>query len=227
MAVGYYELLRFQVRARELRELFRQRTTHQGRFGSSNFTGYPIIPFTVNSDTSIYVGCLEETAWVRIEGVATKDTSSGIRRYFSDRFSEGLRNYVIDLENCRLIDSTFIGILTGLAGNIAEDDGGNQGEVKVIHSNERNTRSICKLGLDNLIKIEKDGNGSTELENRISEHLDPLEDEDEVDDRAEKEDMIIKAHEDICSANEENYEKFSDVLRFLRKDLDGGATNNN
>ena len=175
----------------------------------------------VSSDTSIFVGNLDNTAWVRIVGVATKDTSACIRRYFSEKFSQGLRNFVIDLGQCRLIDSTFIGILTGLAGNIAEE--GNSGEVKVIHTNERNEKSICKLGLDNLITIDREGSGSEEMESRIGTSLNLLA-EEELD-KVEKTTMILRAHENICSANEENEEEFVDVLELLRVDLDKSAGN--
>jgi len=165
----------------------------------------------VNSNTSIYVGCLDNTAWVRIVGVATKDTIIGIRQYFSDNFSNGLRNFVIDLEECRLIDSTFIGVLTGLAGNIVDDE--SDGEVKLIHANERNEKSICKLGLDNLLTLDKNG----EFEERIEQCLNPLESaEMETSQKAE---VILKAHEDICSVNEKNAEEFQDVVSLLRDNI--------
>lgn len=162
----------------------------------------------MNSNTSIYVGCLDNTAWVRIVGVATKDTIIGVRQYFSDTFGKGLRHFVIDLEECRLIDSTFIGMLTGLAGNIVDD--GSDGEVKLIHANERNEKSICKLGLDNLLTIDRDG----ELEEHVEECLNPL--ESKKIETSEKADVILKAHEDICSVNEENAEEFRDVVSLLR-----------
>lgn len=173
----------------------------------------------MTSDTSIFVGCVDDqTAWVRIEGVATKETSGCVRRYVTEKFASGLRHFIIDMEMCRLIDSTFIGILTGLAGKIA--DAGDKGEVELIRTNERNAKSICKLGLDNLIKIHKEGCkcSAEELEEQVQSSLDRLETEDQ--DKSEKSRMILKAHEDLCSANDENTEEFKDVLHFLRKDAE-------
>ncbi|MDF1815482.1 MAG: STAS domain-containing protein [Verrucomicrobiales bacterium] len=169
----------------------------------------------MNTDTSIFVGSLDDIAWVRIEGVATKDTASGIQGYFSETFSRGLRNFTIDLKDCRLIDSTFIGILTGLAGSIASE--GNSGEVKVIHPNERNEKSICKLGLDNLITIDRDGSSACEMESLISQSLHPLYGGEMS--KVEKASLILDAHEKICEANEENRSVFKDVLKFLKQDL--------
>ncbi|MDF1751853.1 MAG: STAS domain-containing protein [Verrucomicrobiales bacterium] len=170
----------------------------------------------MSSDTSIFVGSLNDIAWVRIDGVATKDTSSCIRSFFSDRFAQGLRKFIIDLKDCQLIDSTFIGILTMLAGNVTAE--GECGEVKVIHPNERNVKSICKLGLDNLITIDCGGEESKDLETLIASSLDRLESEDI--DKIEKSTMILDAHETICSANEKNRQEFGDVLTYLREDLD-------
>ncbi len=166
------------------------------------------------SDTSIFVGSLHDVAWVRIDGVATKDTCSGIRGYFSRSLSEGLRSFVIDLEDCKLIDSTFIGILTGLAGKVVDDEG----EVKVIHPNERNEKSICKLGLDQIIHIDRDGTESEDLEIEIEGCLECLSAEGDLN-KLEKTDMILKAHEDLCAANECNREEFGDVIGFLKEDL--------
>lgn len=171
----------------------------------------------MNDETSIFVGRIDKTAWVRIEGVATKDTSIGIKHYFNDKYGEGFRHFIVDLGACRMIDSTFIGILTGLAGNIAEEESG--GDVKVIHTNERNEKSICKLGLDSMITIERGGIDSEEVENQIKKRLDPLDFDEELD-IAQKTAVILEAHEEICSANEENVEEFCDVLSLLRKELD-------
>ena len=182
----------------------------------------------MNSDTSIFVGCHNDTAWVRIEGVATKDTSSGIRRYFTESFEEGLRSFIIDLEECRFIDSTFIGILTALAGNIAASSSPgsslNRGGVRVVHPNERNEKSICKLGLDNLITIDRDGRDSAEVKRHVQPCLNRLEC-GESPDKLEKAAMILHAHEVICSANTKNQEEFADVLDFLRKEVDQSSKN--
>ena len=164
----------------------------------------------MSSDTSIFVGALDDVAWIRIEGIATKDTSCGIRGYLSDLLDDGLQNFVIDLEECRLIDSTFIGILSGLAGKLVN------GEVKVIHSNERNEKSICKLGLNQLITIER-GGLEAEDEEKARACLDLL--DAPVEEKNDKASIILQAHEDLCAANEKNVEQFGDVLDFLRKDL--------
>ena len=169
------------------------------------------------------MGCLNDVAWVRIEGDATRDTSGGIRRYLTDAFEEGLRKFIIDLEQCRLIDSTFIGILSGLAGKIARQ-GDCTDAVKVIHSNERNEKSICKLGLNHMITIVRDGPDSEDLEKEARSCLDLL-DDDDPSDKTEKASMILRAHEDLCAANEENEDEFRDVLNYLRQDLDNSTSN--
>ncbi len=168
----------------------------------------------MNSDTSIFVGRLDNVVWVRIEGIATKDTSCGIRQYFSESLKEGHREFIIDLEECRMIDSTFIGILTGLAGKLEE------GAVKVIHPNERNQKSICKLGLNTLITLEPDG---VESEDEARTRLDPLLDDER--ERVQQAAVILQAHEELSSINERNAADFKDVLDYLRRDLESITKN--
>lgn len=174
-------------------------------------------------DTSIFVGCLNDVAWVRIEGDATRDTSGGLRRYLTEAFEKGLRKFIIDLEQCRLIDSTFIGILSGLASKIARQGDGADA-VQVIHTNERNEKSICKLGLNHMITVIHEGLDSEDLETEARSCLNLL-DDDEPLDKTEKASMILRAHEELCAANEENMEEFRDVVNYLRKDLENSTSN--
>jgi anti-sigma B factor antagonist len=170
----------------------------------------------VSSNTSIYAGSQGRTAWVRIEGDATKDTAGGLRRYLSETFSSGLRNFIIDLKDCKKVDSTFIGILVGLAKQLDTEEA-KEGKIRLLHANSRNSTSITKLGLHNRIDFAKNGRDFEELESQIGSELKPLPEEEM--DKFQKSKMVLKAHEDLCDANEENEGIFSDLLFYLRRDL--------
>ncbi len=169
----------------------------------------------MSSKTSIYAGTLGGTAWVRIVGDANKDTTGGIRRFFANKFSDGLRTFIIDLESCEKVDSTFIGIVIGLAKRMEKEKV--EGKVNIIHANDRNTTSISKLGDHDRIKLRQHGRGFEELESSICTHLVQLPDEEM--DKVQKSTMILEAHEDLCDGNEENEGQFSDLLFYLRRDL--------
>lgn len=167
--------------------------------------------------SSILVGCLGSVAWARIEGRATQESCGNVKRFLRDQFDEGFREFVIDLQGCNGIDSTFIGMLYRLACDV--DDKGENGNVEVINPGERNTKAICKLGLDRKIKIDRDGSSWAKEQELIKENLqNPL--RCDTLDKRERAEMILDAHEALSAANDENKNRFCDVLDYLRKDIE-------
>ncbi len=66
-----------------------------------------------------------------------------------------------------------------------------------------------------MIRIDRDDEKFKDLELRVSTCLDRLADVNL--NKSEKASMILEAHEDICSINEDLEEEFRDVLDFLRR----------
>lgn len=171
----------------------------------------------VSAENSILVGCVGSVAWVRIEGPANHGNADCIRQFLQGRFREGWRQFVIDLENCGGIDSTFIGMLYRLAATVAEEDDG--GGVEIINPSERNERSIRKLGLDSLIRIDPAGKRWRAEQELVRQNLGqpnscpPLSRQDHAE-------MVLDAHEALAAANQENEKRFCDVVEFLRQDVE-------
>lgn len=156
-------------------------------------------------------------AWVRVQGPASHENANCIRQFLRSRFEKGWRKFVVDLEESKGIDSTFIGMLYQLAADVAEED--EDGIVEIINPGERNERSIRKLGLDALIQIDSEGVRWKEERELVRENLmqpiscPPLSKEDHAE-------MVLEAHEALAAANEENEQRFCDVVEFLRQDLE-------
>ena len=166
---------------------------------------------------SILVGCLGSVAWVRISGAANHHNAGCVRDFLSSCFEKGWRSFVVDLDDNKGIDSTFIGMLYRLACRVDGDE--KKGTVDVINPGERNASSIRKLGLDRLINV--DGKNERWLDERklVEENLmqplpcSPLE-------KTEHTEMVLDAHEALVAANEENRSRFCDVIEFLKQDLE-------
>ena len=171
----------------------------------------------MSAENSILVGCLGSVAWVRIEGCANHENAACIKDFLRGRFDKGWRKFVIDLKECRGIDSTFIGMLYRLAVLVAEDS--EEGAVEVINAGERNSKSIKKLGLDSFIQIDQDGSRWGDEQRLVAEnlqqpyHCPPI-------GKLEKTQLMLDAHEALITANEENRSRFCDVVDFLKQDLD-------
>ncbi len=170
---------------------------------------------------SITVGCLESTTWVQVDGRAGQGNCGNVKKFLRDRFDEGLRNFVIDLENCSGIDSTFIGMLYRLAVDVEQT--GEQGGVHVVDACERNAKSITKLGLDSKIQLHAEASEWSELKERISSVLLPAAGDSALE-KTERADMIIECHEALAEANSENRKRFNPLLSLLRKEQDEEET---
>lgn len=171
----------------------------------------------MNSEESIRVGCLGAVAWVKVSGTANHESAACIKQFLASRFEKGWRRFVIDLGECPGIDSTFIGMLCRIARRVA--DTGEEGGVEVINPGERNAKSIRKLGLDRYIQIDLEGARWTRERDLVAENLakpsacSPL-------DRVEHAEFVLKAHEALIAANEENRSRFCDVVEFLKQELE-------
>ena len=123
--------------------------------------------------------------------------------------NRGHREFIVDLKNCPVMDSTFMGTLAGMALRLREIG---QGQLHVINLNERNSELLQNLGLDQLFVIESpsakgvDTETGTAIENQS----------DGRDDRAR---TMLEAHEALVEADPENITKFKDVLDYLKQDL--------
>lgn len=173
--------------------------------------------------SSILVGCLGSVAWARIEGRGNHDSCGHIKRFLRDQFEAGFRSFVIDLQNCNGIDSTFIGMLYRLACDVETED--EKGSVEVINPGERNEKAICKLGLDSKIKVNCDSSAWKKEQELIEENLQNPLCCDSLN-KQEHAEMILDAHEALAAANEENQNRFCDVLDYLRKDIESQKDNN-
>ncbi len=166
---------------------------------------------------SILVGCIGSVAWVRISGAANHHNAGCVRDFLTSCFDKGWRRFVVDLDDNKGIDSTFIGMLYRLACKVDGDD--RKGGVDVINPGARNASSIRKLGLDRLINV--DGNNERWLDERLLVEQNlmntlpcvPL-------DKTEHTEMVLDAHEALVAANEANRSRFCDVIEFLKQDLE-------
>ena len=164
----------------------------------------------MNTEPSILVGTADRTVWVRVEGKGSFLNSTGLKEFTKEMTNRGYREFVVDLNSCPVMDSTFMGTLAFVALRL-RDLG--QGELRVINLNERNHDLLCNLGLDQLFTICAAG----EMSGAIPPQPQALP-ADVADKRTQKETMLA-AHEAVVAANPANAAKFKDVLEFLKQDL--------
>ena len=102
---------------------------------------------------------------IRVQGKGSFQNSAGVKRFAKAMVNRGFRDFVVDLAACPVMDSTFMGTLTGIAFRLRELG---HGGLHVINSNERNTNLLEGLGLDQILSLEN-GSGGTSAALRDAE----------------------------------------------------------
>jgi anti-anti-sigma regulatory factor len=125
----------------------------------------------------------------------------------------GLHYFVLDLSECALLDSTFLGVLAGLGLQIAQsqDDGCDEG-LELLNPNARITELLECLGVIQLFKV-KHGKVAS---------LEPAENLPHMAVKPSKEEVTracLEAHQTLMNINPANVARFKDVTQFLAEDL--------
>lgn len=157
--------------------------------------------------------CLEgKRSFIRVGGKGSFQNSPELKTFAMEMINRGGREFVLDLEDCPVMDSTFMGVLTGIALRLMQLG---QGQLTVININERNRDLLSNLGLDQLLQVHEDDGGLDDSEAVCQEQA--LESHEMS--KEERAELMLVAHEDLSKLSEENERKFKDVVEFLRQDL--------
>jgi anti-anti-sigma regulatory factor len=171
----------------------------------------------VITPTSILVGRIGKLFWLRVEGRGTFQDSIQVKRAFQSVIAAGTRDLVVDLERCPMMDSTFLGTLTGTALNLMEHGGGS---LSVLNANQRNQQLLTELGLNHLLDLDVAG---TAWPNERREACAQLSTCNEAKSKCKEENAqhVLDAHQRLADLNQENHGRFRDVIQFLEQEVTG------
>ena len=166
----------------------------------------------VDKDSGIKFGVFDGFTWIRCEGKGSFLESPAMKECAAQRREAGEKHFVIDLEQCSGMDSTFMGFLAGLANQVEPDDG----RVEVASPGDRNRGSLEDLGLDLLVDIDPGETVWTGREDEIRRKLEPYVPKrlPGLDERARQ---VLEAHRQLASTSEENARRFAGVLQVLEE----------
>jgi anti-sigma B factor antagonist len=152
--------------------------------------------------------------WVRVIGRGTFQNSGGFKDYARKLMTKGYSHFRVDLQECDLMDSTFMGMLTGLALHLKEDG---RGSLQVVGANPRNAGLLSNLGLDQIFVVFREGDKEAPV-CPISTTADaPAQLASTSADARE----MLEAHHHLVEADAANAARFRDVLELLEKEVDG------
>lgn len=157
---------------------------------------------------SVEVAIQNHVAYAKVHGRGTFKVAPGLKQFGTASVEQGCQRLVLEMEDCRGMDSTFMGVLAGLAVQLKKKDG----EVVLRHLSEKNCFLVKILGLSHLIRVEEAGAQPSAMPSGTRV----------LDAGADKQVLtktMITAHEVLVEIAPDNMVKFKDVLAFLKEDL--------
>jgi anti-anti-sigma regulatory factor len=171
----------------------------------------------VSKSSSILVGSENGIVWMKLEGRGTFENSKCVKDFVQRMISKGNNEFVLDLEKCELMDSTFMGTLASVAFSLRNLE---SGLLRVVRANNRNFSLLEGLGLDHLFQLEAEPSNARP----------PLLETTGITTLAQEDQRvaILEAHEALVDADPKNAIRFQDVIEYLRQEIaEGGPPNSN
>lgn len=148
----------------------------------------------------------EKSACVKIIGRANFTSSIDFKTLLSELMQKGVSHFTLDLTECLLMDSTFLGVLTGFGLKMNGTNGTHA--LQLLNPNARVTELLENLGVLHLFKIKQGRMTECECEQAPANPS-----------REEVTSTCLEAHRTLMEIHPDNVTRFKDVAKFLAEDL--------
>ncbi len=155
----------------------------------------------------------EKFACIKIVGRANFASSIDFKTLVNELRQRGYTFFVLDLSECVLMDSTFLGVLAGFGLKVsAAPRAETAGCIELLNPNSRISELLENLGVLHLFKVAQGPLIPPEpTETEVHTPLNPT-----------KEQVVracLEAHQTLMDLNPANTRKFKEVAQFLAEDL--------
>ena len=163
-----------------------------------------------SANLSVLVG--KNCACIKICGRANFACSPDFKTLLSELAQKGFGHFVLDLGECVLMDSTFLGVLSGFGMKLNPNGAPAERGIELHNPSARVGELLENLGAAHLFKTT---NGPLQLPPDMTccvpESTNPTHEEITR--------TSLEAHQTLMSMNPENVARFKDVAQFLAEDL--------
>ena len=155
----------------------------------------------------------ERFVCIKISGRANFTSSIDFKTLVNELLQKGCPYIVLDLSECTLMDSTFLGVLSGfgLKTSTARADRTNT-TIELLNPNERILELLESLGVLHLFNVAQGALPASPAAEAAA--ITPACPSKEEVTRA-----CLEAHQTLMGLNAQNAAKFKDVAAFLAEDL--------
>ena len=163
-----------------------------------------------SANMSVLVG--KNFACVKITGRANFATSPDFKTLLGELSGKNYKHFIIDLTECVLMDSTFLGVLSGFGMKMNPKAECITRGIELVNPSPRVAELLENLGALHLFQVT---NGKLTLPDDVKtcipESINPTHEEITR--------TSLEAHQTLMAINPENVARFKDVAQFLAEDL--------
>jgi anti-anti-sigma regulatory factor len=156
------------------------------------------------------------TAIIKIVGRAAAESARDFQHLIRRLQADGMTRFVLDLSGCLLMDSTFSGVLAGLATEMGPTPGDDWQHFTIVGANARVLDLLDNLGVLPLVDVLEGGPSDKTLaecqEIALGQHS-----------KAEMTACCLEAHRLLMKLKPENAAKFRTVTEILEQQLSAAA----
>lgn len=162
-----------------------------------------------SANMSVWVG--DNVVFVKVAGRANFTSSVDFKTLVNGLRQKGHDQFILDLSECQLMDSTFLGVLAGLGRKMKQSGNGDRGATIALCSpSPRIADLLVNLGVADLFKVVTPP--------AATDRLQPVAPAAGVD-KKEISRTCLEAHQALMEIHPANVAKFKDVAAFLTEDL--------
>lgn len=173
---------------------------------------------TETSSPVFLVDAYSEPVCLKIKGRASYLNCGQLNDFFNRLIKKDKTNFTVDFEECAGMDSTFLGLLAGVALELKKDS--HKGTICLNNVKNRNLELITNLGLNRILEVNPETHTPKPTINNSNHTMKSMDKSSPVSPEA-----ILKAHQNLISADSSNLYKFQDVMSFLKKEIDQESEN--
>ena len=162
---------------------------------------------------TFYVATWNDRVLIKVEGNATMHNSLLFKGIVDEMLEKKVKEFIIDLSQCTGMDSTFIGVLGGIA-SLSEKSKETSPKIIVINLTPYLRNLLDSLGISEILTIKN----NIEVPNIATKAIQA---KSPYQDTKKRMTLIKEAHEYLVSLNEKNKKLFQDFLDMLEAEQEG------
>ena len=163
-----------------------------------------------SANLSVLVG--KNFVCIKIAGRANFAASPDFKTLLSELGQKGFGHFIIDLSECVLMDSTFLGVLAGFGMKLNPQGAPAERGIELHGATARVSELLENLGAAHLFKLTTgDLKLPDDVKASVPESINPSHEQIAR--------TSLEAHQTLMAMNPENVARFKDVAQFLAEDL--------